>query len=213
MLLEDFKGNIILTFKEPLDGPYASMTDVMQGGHVDKSYVDKVGELIHMHSKQWIKEAGGEDNPFYRGLSSMTPDEAKNYAIISQPVRTNRTEKNAALHNYLIDLINKCSDGKAVANRHNSAFVSSNPLTARGYGIHYVALAIGDFHYTWHSKYRDLVALEDVVEQVDESDFCPKLVVDKGLHAAYDAQHEVMVHAKSMLLIHPALYELYREYR
>lgn len=217
MLLEKLTGgNVLLTFKEPLSGPYVTMDDMIQDGNVDKSYVAKVQKLIETHSSKWMSQLGGtmSSDMFFRGLGSMTAQEAVQYAVFSQSVRTDRTEpSDERLHQFLIQQINKCSDGKAVANRHNSAYVTANYMTARGYGIYYVAMPMGDFHYTWHTKYRDMVAVEHEIDKdFNEEEFCKGLVIDKGLQAAHDAEHEVMVHAKSMMYIHPALYDLVVEF-
>lgn len=214
MLLEDFKGTFLLEYLKPLDNPYMTSFELMEGHHVDGSYPKKIQEYVEKYASKWLQEMGGKDDMFYRGLSSMTPKIANQYAVLSQPVNMSRVEpSDEELHQFLIKTINDCSNGKAKANRHNSAFVSSNRLTARGYGIFYVAFPMGDYHYTWHKKYRDMVAIEhEMHNDFDEEEFCKGLVVNEGLHEAHKAGHEVMVHANSMLLVHPPAYDLYLDY-
>lgn len=214
MLLEDFRGNVLLKYLKPLSGPYVSSYDLMEGHHVDSSYPKKIKELIEKYSSKWVREIGNIDDAFFRGIGSMTAKEAVNYAAVSQSVNKTRTEpSDEKLHQFLIKTINDCSDGKAVANRHNSAFITSNRLQARGYGIIYVAMPMGDYHYTWHKDHRDMVAVEkEMNNDFDEDKFCKGLVIDKGLQAAHSAGHEVMVHANSMLLIHAPAYDLFKDY-
>ena len=214
MLLEDFKGNVLLSYLKPLETPHVTSFDLMDNHNVDGSYPKKIAQLVEKYSGSWLHEIGGKQEMFYRGIGSMTKEQASKDAVVSQRVNMSRNEpSDERLHQFLIKNINDCSNGKAVANRHNSAFVTSNRLQARGYGIIYVALPMGEYHYTWHKKYRDMVAVEKETDNdFDREEFCKGLVIDQDIKEAHASQHEVMVHANSILLIHEPAYDLYRDY-
>lgn len=109
-----------------------------------------VANFIRQHCGKWLAEIGRPNYVFYRGAKLADPvDTAKVLPIPkNRPPRDSTPIQNAAF----IAMI-KAAGG--VANRFNSAFVTSKFSSATEYGDVYVFMPIGDFHYTWSTEWAD----------------------------------------------------------
>jgi hypothetical protein len=112
-----------------------------------KIVLEKANQLvayIKQNCKPWLVESKKGLNYVYRGFSGNP----RNLAFLKD-VRQNRRPRDSGRkqHEVMDFMITAC--GK-VANRSNSIFTTSDISTATEYGTAYVAIPVGNFHYTWH---------------------------------------------------------------
>lgn len=151
-------------------------------------------------------------------------------AVALKKVRPNRrpSDTNLESHKVMVNLINKLG---LTANRHNSAFVTSNFEEALAYGNYgYVTMPVGEFNYTWNPKISDFF-----VEIIDGDSRWKKLMYstntplkhllssddelskiirsyqgdDGSLLKAIKSGNEIMIKAEAIILIDPNFYQFY----
>lgn len=115
--------------------------------------VKDVQNFIWKNCQPWMKATDNGQMVFYRG-NSKVPAEAYSNGYHVEAVHKDRRPKDSTpeLHQFFNRMI---SIAGGVANRSNSAFVTSSENEAAEYGNHWVYMPIGNFNYTWHDRWVD----------------------------------------------------------
>lgn len=109
----------------------------------------ELAKFVTQNCRKWLSEIGVLEHVFYRGLKTFNTHAA---GVI--PIRKNRPPRDSSMYQHQAFMgIIRASGG--VANRDNSAFVTSNHLTSAEYGTNYVFMPIGKYHYTWSAEWVD----------------------------------------------------------
>lgn len=108
----------------------------------------ELADLLKKNAQPWLSTVGVQPS-VYRGIQEFTGD----YAFIRAP-RPDRKPLTSPpqMHNLFNEMI---EDKGLVANRSNSTFVSGDKGFADGYGVIYVVIPLGEFHYTWAEGFKD----------------------------------------------------------
>ena len=116
----------------------------IDGGQFD--IVHKTLLYMRTHCQPWLN-AVGLDKVAYRGTNT-------NNLVFVRAVRNDRAPRDSTqpIHELFNKLIAMAG---GVANRSNSAFLTSNRTSANIYGVPKVAIPAGEFNYTWSPKWSD----------------------------------------------------------
>jgi hypothetical protein len=179
----------------------------------DEGVYDKVGKktaaYILKYCQPWLKAAKGQIA--FRGIQYD-----KSLAF-TRPVRPNRRPKDSPeeTHEFFNKLITLAG---GVANRNNSAFITTSEYTANIYGTRYVVFPVGQFDYTYAMSYYDWYEEDDKIWEefgsIMERQPTPKLLreikkeikVNKGLDQALRQSREIMVRCDKILYVEPGVY-------
>lgn len=110
------------------------------------STITRTVAFMHEHCQPWLN-AVPLDTPVYRGTHTTNK-------VFVRAVRPDRDPRDSNwdvhdLYNKLIEMVG------GVANRTNSAFVTSSTVSANIYGNVRVAIPAGNFNYTWSPVWSD----------------------------------------------------------
>jgi hypothetical protein len=189
---------------------------------------DLLADFIKQNAQPWLSQTDQGYLIVYRGLKSQLsmyggPLPRDRKIAFVKPIRTDRQTLNTspastAAFNAMIGSVS------GIANRNNSAFVSSDPKVAEFYGRVFVFIPLGDFHYTWSPKYADWyqeftwiyinrLRLDNSSTQdtskpqhYDPEKVSKIIKVDQGLREAIKSQNEIMIQAASGLYIEEQYY-------
>jgi hypothetical protein len=107
-----------------------------------------LAKFISANAKPWLSVSNNGHWVVYRGMRGQ------NDTVFTRPIRTDRKSMDTLeVRHQAFNAVIKSVGG--IANRSNSAFVTSDANFAAGYGEPYVFIPLGDFHYTWSPVYRD----------------------------------------------------------
>lgn len=197
----------------------------------------KILDFIHKNCSNWLSQTGNGYKKVYRGMRFSGNKEA---SIFVKKVRSERkpsdsNNRNQETFNDLLDSIG------CIANRKNSVFCTSDYSQARSYGEVFVALPIGDFHYTWSPQWKDFYRtlhsgyFQRLIKRAHGSDEYDDLlatdafelfyrffhkdtkllrqifICDKNLFNAIKVGHEIMISCDSVLYIAPTMYDKLQE--
>jgi hypothetical protein len=106
-------------------------------------------KYMRLHCQPWINTVGLK-HIVYRGTKTTNP-------IYVRAVRSDRTPRDSIqpMHTLFDELITMAG---GVANRTNSAFVTSDLSIANIYGNPRIAIPAGNFNYTWSPIWKDWYA-------------------------------------------------------
>lgn len=119
---------------------------------VARKQAQKLADYLKDNCSPWLQQTNNGDLVVYRGFNDDS--RIKKAPAFIKAVRQNRKPRDSYLsdHNYFNEVIRRC--GKK-ANRSNSVFVSGSMQEAEHYGFVYIVIPIGDFNYTWSTKFSD----------------------------------------------------------
>lgn len=180
-------------------------------------------EYIRRNCQPWLKATENGKYQLFRGFRRIDDEVA-----FVRKVRNDRQPLDSSIddHNAFNEMIKVC--GK-VANRSNSVFTTSDPNWARMYGVVYNIMAVGNFHYTWHTDFDDWTTHSERIISIGRADpdygelsmgphridiewvkdaFCPHLRGDDGsLIEGIQSKNEIMLACEQVLAIRPHVYE------
>ena len=140
-------------------------------------------EYVESHCQPWLSQVGS--GLAYRGVS---PRVHQNRPLFTHPVRQNRKPRDSTweTHQFFNRLIGLAG---GVANRSNSVFVTPRLSTATSYGLAYVVIPVGQFHYTWSPGVEDWFSEEKEVRSWWDPELVMKHVhLNRILYALDQAQ-------------------------
>lgn len=108
---------------------------------------ERLREFIQANCRPWLESYTGKET-LYRGIRNV-----ENLAF-TRPVRQDRRPRDSDMetHQFFNHVISMAG---GVANRSNSAFVTTDSRSAQEYGTVCVVMPVGDFNYTWSPYMQD----------------------------------------------------------
>ena len=137
-----------------------------------KTYIDK-------NCQPWLRKSGGRI--VYRGMGVLS------LTAFTRAVRSRRkpVDSGATTHRLMNMMIQQVG---GVANRSNSAFVTSDYHEAGSYGSAYIAMPVGNFNYTWSPVWTDWQ------QAFDEDDAWEDIIDYKKLRKLFTPQQWAQQH-------------------
>lgn len=185
----------------------------------------KLADYLKSHCQPWLAQTDGGINYVYRGANNIGV--SKGNAVI-QAVRTDRKPRDStqSAHRNFNAVI---AAAGGTANRSNSMFVTGSAKSASQYGIEYIVIPLGNFHYTWSpiwgdwtndvdytilfdyvkSDLRPVVMPGEVLpnpNSYDPAKVAAAIKVDEGLDVAIDSGKEIMIQCASAIYMIPETY-------
>ena len=134
--------------------PQRLIPDVPQD---EEAIAEKLATYIKQHAKKWLSLSNNGELVVYRGTRSSPPPASgprKPEPYFIKDTKIDRPPRDTALDVHLAyNAMIKAVGG--IANRNNSIFVSGNKPTAQAYGVTYVLIPLGEFHWTWSPEWDD----------------------------------------------------------
>lgn len=189
---------------------------------------EALADFIKQNAQPWLSQTDQGYLIVYRGLKSQLsmyggPLPWDRSVAFVKSIRGDRRTLNTsqashAAFNAMIDSVG------GLADRSNSAFVSSDRNVAEFYGRVYVFMPLGDFHYTWSPEYadwyqefrpkyikalhRDNSSTQDTSKNqyYDPEKVSEVIKVDQDLREAIKSGNEIMIHAAAGLYIDEKYY-------
>ena len=171
----------------------------------------RLAEFIEQECRPFLQESHQIKAPMYRGVKRSIP-----FATFAATRKERRPlDSSPGMHAIFNRLIAHC--GKT-ANRSNSAFCTGDHKQATRYGVPYVIIPMGGFHYTWDQSVKDWWGhwnhqlghlradqkLSDDLKQI----FCNNLRGDDGtLAEAIESGQEIMISCDRYLMVNSVFWE------
>lgn len=173
-------------------------------------------DFLRKDAAPWFKAIGNPKKKVYRGTSSLpTGTEFAVKAIRKDRKPRDVSRKWTQLLNARIAKIG------GIANRTNSAFVTSSWHQAAVYGSPFVFVPLGEFHYTWSPEWHDWAGIASFelawpfslnTKLLPKNWLSKEIKVDTGLSQAIARKGEIMISAEKAAYINPHVYNHIVEY-
>jgi len=134
-----------MRLKEVVAQPVADYVD-------QNDLADQLVKYLAKNASPWMNATNWGTLTFYRGVQSHQDRLYYRYKIRQNRRPRDSSEDYHQAYNAVIEVAG------GVANRSNSAFITTNEQMAQNYGDVYVFMALGPFHSTYHRLWADWTA-------------------------------------------------------